>query len=156
MLIDPLRSHPIVMSLGQILESMDRPLFQIRRGEDSSSTESEPQNTELRTAECRRKVKSGTEEKPLNSQFTSSLDIPELFNVAVATRMLQGSRCFPCWIFLSNFMPLPRPSCSREAAVFCGSFLLLFDPLRSHPIVKSLGQILESADRPLFRTTPLP
>ena len=59
-----------------------------------SCTESEPRNIELRTADCQKIVKSGAEEKSLNSQFTSSLDIPELFNVAVAIRMLQGSRCF--------------------------------------------------------------
>ena len=63
----------------------------------------------------------------MNSQFTSSLDIPELFNVAVATKLLQGSRCFLRFDFW------------------------LFDPLRSQPIVMSLGQILESADRPLFQ-----
>ena len=58
------------------------------------SAEREPQNIELRTAECGREVNSWAEKKSLESQFTSSLDIPELFNVAVATKLLQGSRCF--------------------------------------------------------------
>ena len=58
------------------------------------SAESEAQNIELRTADCRREVKSWAEQKSLESQFTSSLDIPDLFNVAVATKLLQESRNF--------------------------------------------------------------
>ncbi len=74
------------------------------------SAESEAQNIELRTAEGRREVKSWAEEKSLESQFTSSLDIPELFNVAVPTKLLQGSRCFLRFIPFAAWPSPPPPN----------------------------------------------
>ena len=62
-----------------------------------SCTESEPRNIELRTADCRRIVKSGAEEKSLNSQFTSSLDIP-------------------CWIFCGSFFAVASGNCATGPA----------------------------------------
>jgi hypothetical protein len=46
----------------------------------------------MQTSECQIKTMERSDFRPW------TLEIPELFYAAVAARLLQGSRCFPCWI----------------------------------------------------------